>query len=57
MNLHEIAKNGTHYDIQTFFETLKLNTSSDEYLEAIQTIINTKNNQKYSPLHCSIFAR
>lgn len=59
MELHDIARHGSRYDIQSYFETLKLNSTldTDEFQEYVISHINAKNEAKYSPLHCSIFAR
>jgi hypothetical protein len=59
MNLHEIARHGTGYDIESYFERLKANSSvdSEEFQEYVRSFVNTKNDHKYSPLHCSIFSR
>lgn len=57
-NLNLIAKNGTKNEIQKIIETIKLTYEENEENENyIQKIINLKNEQKYSPLHISIFAR
>jgi ankyrin repeat protein len=58
MDLHEIARNGTPDEIQSYFERLNANSSdSEQFQEYVRAFINTKNDNKYSPLHCSIFSR
>lgn len=59
MDIHEIARNGTRPDMEFYVERLKTNASvdSDDFQEYIRSFVNTKNDHKYSPLHCSIFSR
>jgi hypothetical protein len=57
-DIHTLARNGTRADLEQQFETLRSECSdAEDFQESLQAFINTRNEQKYSPLHCAIFSR
>lgn len=52
MSLHELCKSGSAGVVETFLNDVALQTPDD-----LSYIVDLRNDQRYTPLHCAIFAR
>jgi ankyrin repeat protein len=52
MNLHDLCKSGTTESIEAYLQLVAADSPDD-----LGFLIDLRNDQRYTPLHCAIFAR